>query len=48
MQPDSDPKDQAHRAFFLFGFAQSRQTATIDEETAIFKKAARHVHDSDT
>jgi hypothetical protein len=34
---------QAHRAFFIYGFAKSQQTNISDEEEAAFKKAARHV-----
>jgi len=34
---------QAHRAFFVYGFAKSQQANISDEETAVFKKAARHV-----
>ena len=34
---------QAHRAFFVYGFAKSRQANVSDEEVAAFKKAARHV-----
>lgn len=34
---------QAHRAFFVYGFAKSRQATITDEEAAAFKKAARHV-----
>lgn len=34
---------QAHRAFFVYGFAKSHQANISDEEEAAFKKAARHV-----
>ena len=34
---------QAHRAFFVYGFAKSQQANISDEEAAAFKKAARHV-----
>ena len=34
---------QAHRAFFVYGFAKSQQANISDEEEAAFKKAARHV-----
>jgi len=34
---------QAQRAFFVYGFAKSQQANIGDEETAAFKKAARHV-----
>lgn len=34
---------QAHRAFFVYGFAKSQQANMGDEEDAAFKKAARHV-----
>lgn len=34
---------QAHRAFFVYGFAKSHQANTSDEEEAAFKKAAPHV-----
>lgn len=34
---------QAHRAFFVYGFAKSELTNIRDEEEAAFKKAARHV-----
>jgi hypothetical protein len=34
---------QAHRAFFVYGFAKSQQANISDEEDAAFKKAARHV-----
>ena len=36
---------QAHRAFFVYGFAKSRQANISDEDEAAFKKAARHVLD---
>jgi len=36
---------QAHRAFFVYGFAKSQQANISDEEEAAFKKAARHVLD---
>ena len=34
---------QAHRAFFVYGFAKSQQANISGEEEAAFKKAARHV-----
>ena len=34
---------QAHRAFFVYGFAKSQQANISDEEAAAFKNAARHV-----
>jgi hypothetical protein len=34
---------QTQRAFFVYGFAKSRQATISDEEEAAFKKAARHV-----
>lgn len=34
---------QAHRAFFVYGFAKSQQANISDEEAAAFKKAARYV-----
>ena len=34
---------QAHRAFFVYGFAKSNQANISDEEEAVFKKAAQHV-----
>ncbi|NEV64961.1 type II toxin-antitoxin system RelE/ParE family toxin [Thiorhodococcus minor] len=34
---------QAHRAFFVYGFAKSQQANISDEEETAFKKAARHV-----
>ncbi|MBK8639266.1 MAG: type II toxin-antitoxin system RelE/ParE family toxin [Chromatiaceae bacterium] len=34
---------QAHRAFFVYGFAKNQQANISDEEQAAFKKAARHV-----
>ena len=34
---------QAHRAFFVYGFAKSQQANISSEEAAAFKKAARHV-----
>ncbi len=34
---------QAHRAFFVYGFAKSQQANISGEEAAAFKKAARHV-----
>jgi hypothetical protein len=36
---------QAHRAFFVYGFAKSQQTNISDDEVAAFKRAARHVLD---
>ena len=34
---------RAHRAFFVYGFAKSRQANISDEEEAVFKKMAQHV-----
>ncbi|MBK1647300.1 addiction module toxin RelE [Rhabdochromatium marinum] len=34
---------QAHRAFFVYGFAKSQQANISDEEETAFKNAARHV-----
>ena len=34
---------QAHRAFFVYGFAKSQQANISDEEEAVFKKMAQHV-----
>jgi len=34
---------QAHRAFFVYGFAKSDKGNISNEEEAAFKKAARHV-----
>lgn len=34
---------QAHRAFFVYGFAKSQLANISAEEAATFKKAARHV-----
>ncbi|WP_373507842.1 type II toxin-antitoxin system RelE/ParE family toxin [Thiocapsa sp.] len=34
---------QAHRAFFVYGFAKNQQSNIGDEEAAAFKKAAPHV-----
>ncbi|MCU0836901.1 MAG: type II toxin-antitoxin system RelE/ParE family toxin [Chromatiaceae bacterium] len=34
---------QAHRAFFVYGFAKNQQANISDEEEAAFRKAARHV-----
>ncbi len=34
---------QAHRAFFVYDFAKSRQSNISDEEETVFKKAAPHV-----
>ena len=34
---------QAHRAFFVYGFAKSQQANINDEEEAAFKKAARQL-----
>jgi hypothetical protein len=34
---------RAHRAFFVYGFAKSRQSNIGKEEEAAFKKAAPHV-----
>lgn len=34
---------QAHRAFFVYGFAKSQLANIRDEEEAAFKKADRHV-----
>lgn len=36
---------QAHRAFFVYGFAKSRQANISDAEVAVFKTAASHVLD---
>lgn len=36
---------QAHRAFFVYGFAKSDQANISAEEDAAFKKSARHVLD---
>ena len=34
---------QAHRAFFVYGFAKSDQANISDAEEAAFKRAARHI-----
>lgn len=34
---------QAHRAFFVYGFAKSGQANISEDEVAAFKKAARHI-----
>lgn len=34
---------QAHRAFFVYGFAKSQQADISDEEMLAFRKAARHI-----
>jgi hypothetical protein len=36
---------QAHRAFFVYGFAKNEQANISAEEETAFKKAARHVLD---
>lgn len=36
---------QAHRAFFVYGFAKSQQSNISDEEKAAFKQAAQHILD---
>ena len=34
---------QAHRAFFVYGFAKSQQSNISDEEKVAFKRAAQHI-----
>ncbi|MGP9655859.1 type II toxin-antitoxin system RelE/ParE family toxin [Halomonas sp. AOP35-4E-18] len=36
---------QAHRAFFVYGFAKSQQSNITDDEKAAFKQAAQHILD---
>ncbi|MFC0267003.1 type II toxin-antitoxin system RelE/ParE family toxin [Kushneria aurantia] len=36
---------QAHRAFFVYGFAKSQQSNISDDEKAAFKQAAQHILD---
>lgn len=36
---------QAHRAFFVYGFAKSQQSNIGDDEKAAFKQAAQHILD---
>lgn len=36
---------QAHRAFFVYGFAKSQQSNISDDETIAFKQAAQHILD---
>lgn len=36
---------QAHRAFFVYGFAKSQQSNISNDEKATFKQAAQHVLD---
>lgn len=36
---------QAHRAFFVYGFAKSQQSNINDDEKAAFKQAAQHILD---
>lgn len=36
---------QAHRAFFVYGFAKSHQSNISDDEKAAFKQAAQHILD---